>query len=87
VSLNNIHDRVCRDAGVSVCLYDFRHTLATRMAEAGCDLPALAAILGQASQRTVMRYVHPTAEHQAAAMRRYQERFGRRILKVGERGA
>jgi hypothetical protein len=36
-------------------------------------LPALASILGHASLRCVTRYVHPTAEHQAQAMRRYEQ--------------
>lgn len=71
--LNNVHDRVCREAGVSFCLYDLRHTFATRLAECGVDISTIAAILGHCSLRTVQRYVHPTAEHQKAAMLRYQE--------------
>jgi integrase len=54
-------------------LYDFRHTFATRMVEAGCSLPALAAILGHSGLRMVMRYVHPQQEHKDAAMVRYEE--------------
>jgi len=44
--LNNSHDEVCREAGVSFVPYDLRHTFATRLAESGCDLASLAAILG-----------------------------------------
>jgi len=76
VRLNDTHKQVCQAAGLSIVLYDFRHTFATRMVEAGCDLPALAAILGHAGLTMVMRYVHPTRAHQAAAMARYQEKFG-----------
>jgi len=71
--LNFAHDAVCAETGLSFCLYDLRHTFATRMAQAGVDLATLAAILGHSSLRLVMRYVHPQAEHMKAAMARYDE--------------
>ena len=76
--LNNAHDYICAEnkkqhrAALSFVLYDFRHTFATRMAQAGVDLATLAAILGHNSIRIVQRYVHPTAEHKKQAMHRYQ---------------
>jgi site-specific recombinase XerD len=54
-------------------LYDFRHTFATGMAQAGIDLATLAVILGHNSIRIVQRYVHPTADHKQQAMRRFEE--------------
>lgn len=70
--LNGSHDRVCRATGLRFVLYDFRHTFATRMAQAGVDLATLAAILGHNSLRAIMKYVHPTAQHQREAMARYE---------------
>jgi integrase len=68
---------VCRETksqrALNFVFYDFRHTFATRMAQAGIDLATLAAILGHNSIRIVQRYVHPTAEHKQSAMRRFEE--------------
>jgi integrase len=64
VKLNNPHDSVCQDAGVSFVLYDFRHTFATRqLIEAKTDMASLAAIMGHSNVRVLQKYVHPTAEH------------------------
>ena len=53
-------------------LYYLRHTWATRMAQAGVDLVTLAAMLGHSKSNMVMRYAHPTEEHQFAAMEKRQ---------------
>jgi integrase len=71
--LDGSHNRVLETTGLSFVLYDLRHTFATRMAQSGVDLPTLAAILGHSSIRCVLRYVHPTAEHQKAAMVKYDQ--------------
>ena len=52
-------------------LYDLRHTIATRMVEAGVDLVALKEILGHSDIRVTMRYVHPTQTYQDKAMEIY----------------
>jgi len=53
-------------------LYDLRHTWATRAAEAGIDLVTLAALLGHSKIQMVLRYAHPTQQHQTQAV---EERF------------
>jgi len=86
--LNGAHDRLCRKAlgfGVSLSfvLYDFRHTFATRMSQAGIDLKTIADILGHNSLRIGIRYVHPTAEHKKATMLRYEVDQKARIQQEG----
>jgi integrase len=53
-------------------LYDLRHTWATRSAMAGVDPITLATMLGHSRIEMVMRYAHPTEEHQFAAMEKRQ---------------
>ena len=79
--MDHTHVSVLQDAGLPwFVLYDFRHTFATRMVqETNIDLPSLAAILGHSSLRLVMRYVHPTAEHQREAMKKYDATRPRRL--------
>lgn len=80
--LNGAHDRALERSDTSFCLYDLRHTFATRMVESGCDLPTLAAILGHSSLRMVMKYVHPTEAHQAQAMAAYQAQEKKRLRAI-----
>jgi len=70
--VENAHKRVLKASGLAFVIYDFRHTFATRFAEAtDGDVVALAAILGHSNLRTVMRYVHVSREHQRRQMRRF----------------
>ena len=72
--VENAHKRVLEASGLAFVIYDFRHTFATRFAEAtNGDVVALAAILGHANLRTVMRYVHVSREHRRAQMSRFVE--------------
>jgi integrase len=75
--LNGAHDDLLKKAAekkiiFNFVIYDFRHTWATRAAQAGIDLATLASIMGHSSLRIVQRYVHPTAEHKKAAMTIYE---------------
>ncbi len=69
--VNNAHDAVVAKIGTDFVLYEFRHTFATRFGEAVGDPIALAAILGHADLKTVMRYCHTRESHTAKAMEKY----------------
>jgi integrase len=78
VKVNAAHTATVRRSGVATFrLYDLRHTWATRAAMAGVDLVTLAAMLGHSRIQMVLRYAHPTEEHQFQAMRKL-EAFGAR---------
>lgn len=73
-SFRKQHDRAVTRAGIRPrCrLYDLRHTFATRAAEAGVELPVLAAILGHADIRMTMSYVHPQQAAKRAAILKFE---------------
>jgi integrase len=73
VKLNNAHRGAVERAKLNPFrLYSCRHTFATRAAEAGVDLVTLAALLGHSRVQMVMRYAHPTEEHQFNAIKRME---------------
>jgi integrase len=72
--VNNAHDRAVKASKVAKFrLYDLRHTWATRAAESGIDLVTLAALLGHSKIQMVLRYAHPTQEHQARSVERLEQ--------------
>ncbi len=67
--VNNAHDAALKVSGVDhFVIYDCRHTWATRAVEAGVDLVTLAAMMGHTRIQMVLRYAHPSQEHQFKAM-------------------
>ncbi|MGA7793189.1 MAG: site-specific integrase [Candidatus Acidiferrales bacterium] len=72
--VNHAHDRAVKASKVAPFrLYDLRHTWATRAAESGIDLVTLAALLGHSKIQMVLRYAHPTQEHQARSVERMEQ--------------
>jgi integrase len=65
--------------------YDCRHTWATRAAESGIDLVTLAAMLGHSKINMVMRYAHPTQEHQTWAMNKMELFVAEQKIAFAER--
>lgn len=73
VKLNAAHNGAVKRSEVAKFrLYDLRHTFATRASEAGVDLVTLAAMLGHSRVQMVMRYAHPSEEHQFNAMKKIE---------------
>lgn len=73
IKLNNAHKNAVKRAGSEhFRLYDLRHTFATRATEAGVDLVTLAALLGHSRIQMVLRYAHPTEEHQFKAVKKME---------------
>ncbi len=86
LKVNNAHDGALKRSGLPAFrLYDLRHTWATRAAMSGIDLVTLAAMLGHSRIQMVLRYAHPTAEHQANAMHRLEEFNGTKQIEEYER--
>jgi integrase len=62
-SLKSQHRRALKDSGVKpFVLYTMRHTMLTRLGEAGADAFAIQNIAGHSSILISQRYVHPTPE-------------------------
>ena len=68
---------------IAFVIYDFRHTFATRAAESGMPVATLAAILGHADLRSVMKYVHVRQEAQDRAMSAFEESTARSQAESG----
>ena len=65
-------------------IYDLRHTFATRAAQSGMPVATLAAILGHADLRSVMKYVHVRQEAQDRAMEHFEAHEEGQNISRGE---
>lgn len=84
--VNNAHDRAVKESKVAAFrLYDLRHTWATRAVEAGIDLVTLAAMLGHSKINMVLRYAHPTQEHQTKAMDKLEQFVAQKQIDAAAR--
>src|ERR1035441_7377089 len=86
--VNNAHDRAVKVSKVAKFrLYDLRHTWATRAAESGIDLVTLASLLGHSKIQMVLRYAHPTQEHQARSVERLERFVAEQRIALVEQAA
>ena len=86
--VNNAHDRAVRESRVAPFrLYDLRHTWSTRAAMSGIDLVTLAAMLGHSRIQMVLRYAHPTQEHQTQAMQCLERFVSEQKIAVAEQNS
>ena len=89
LKLNNAHYGALKRSKLKPFrLYDLRHTWATRAAMANTDLVTLAAMLGHSRIQMVLRYAHPTEQHQAEAAKRIEEfNTARAIAEIEQQSA
>jgi integrase len=86
--IQSAHARALRESKVPQFRpYDCRHTWATRAVEAGIDLVTLAAMLGHSKINMVLRYAHPTQEHQTKAMDKMEQYVSEQKIAHAERTA
>jgi integrase len=86
--IQSAHTRALRESEVPAFqLYDLRHTWATRAVEAGIDLVTLAAMLGHSKINMVLRYAHPTQEHQTKAMDKLEQFVAQKQIEAAELAA
>jgi integrase len=96
-SVKSQHARALKDSGLApvkgselepIVLYSFRHTMLTRLGEAGADAFAIQKIAGHSSVLVSQKYVHPTAgriEDAFTALEAYNAKKEKELKEEQER--
>jgi integrase len=86
-SLDNQHSKVREKLGLpkDFVLHSFRHSMLTRLGEAGVDAFTIMRIAGHSSVKVSERYVHPSAESLERGFERL-EAFNKAALAAEEDG-
>jgi integrase len=88
-TLEGQHSRVRKAQEICECvLHSFRHTLGTRLGEAGADTFTIMRIMGHSTVTVSQKYVHPTPEALERAFERLEalnQRAAASLVKKGRR--
>jgi site-specific recombinase XerD len=88
-TLESQHSRVRKAQKLYQCvLHSFRHTLGTRLGEAGADAFTIMRIMGHSTVTVSQKYVHPTPEALERAFERLEtlnQRATANLLKDGQK--
>lgn len=84
-SLKSQHKRALKDSKVApFVLYSLRHTMLTRLGEAGADAFSIQKIAGHSSILVSQRYVHPTEERTEGAFTRLESYNAQKLKELEE---
>lgn len=76
----------CREASITdFTFHDLRHTIGTRLADAGVDVVKIKELMGHASIVTTMRYIHATDQGKSSAitvLSEYRQQHCRRLSQT-----
>jgi integrase len=85
--LDRLHDRVRQDLELSddFVVHSLRHTMLTRLGEAGADAFTIMKIAGHSSVTVSQRYVHPTPEGMERAFERLEDLNATKFAQEGSK--
>jgi integrase len=85
--LDHLHDRVRHDLELpqDFVVHSLRHTMLTRLGEAGADAFTIKKIAGHSSVTVSQRYVHPTPEGMERAFERLEDLNAAKFAQEGSK--